>query len=270
MSAPDPLSEPLSSPPSRRAIYLLPNLLTTAALLFGFYAIIAAWRGDLSAAAISLFVAILFDGLDGRIARLTHTQSSFGAHYDSLSDMVSFGIAPALLAHAAALSTLGQLGWTIGFIYAAAAALRLARFNATLATSPRNYFQGLPTPAAAALIASIIWLAVDLSWSPNARTLVTVLATLLAAVAMVSNILYWSGKTLDPRRSVPFLAAAGVALLFALIAFYPPGVFSALTLLYVLSGPLIALFRRLRKHRPPSPFDASPPKSPPPSHPSSP
>lgn len=246
-----PSNDPCAPPPSpRRAIYLLPHLMTTAALFFGFYAIVQTWRGDLTGAAIAIFVAILFDGLDGRLARLTHTQSAFGAEYDSLADMVSFGVAPAVLALATALLELAQFGWTIAFVYCAAAALRLARFNVNCSAIDKNYFQGLPSPAAASLIASFVWLARDLFWSPTTTAVVCALITLFAGVSMVTNILFWSGKSIDLRRSVPFLAAAGGALLFAFVSFYPPGVLFALTLGYAVSGYLLALLRWHKKRHP--------------------
>lgn len=234
----------------RRAIYLLPNLMTTAALFFGFFSVVQSWRGDLSGAAIAIFIAILFDGLDGRLARLTHTQSEFGAEYDSLADMVSFGVAPAVLALATALNALGKLGWILAFVYCAAAALRLARFNVNHSVVSKNYFQGLPSPAAAALVASFVWLATDLSWPTTTTAIWCAVITLFAGVSMVSNILFWSGKAIDLRRSVPFLTAAGVALVFAFISFYPPGLLFALTLLYASSGYLLALWRWWKKRQP--------------------
>ncbi|BBD77847.1 CDP-diacylglycerol--serine O-phosphatidyltransferase [Hydrogenophilus thermoluteolus] len=234
----------------RRAIYLLPNLMTTAALFFGFYSVVQSWHGDLAAAAIAIFIAILFDGLDGRLARLTHTQSAFGAEYDSLSDMVSFGVAPAVLALATALNSLGKPGWILAFVYCAAAALRLARFNVNQTVVGKNYFQGLPSPSAAALVASFVWLAHDLAWNPTTTAVWCGVLTLFAGLSMVSNILFWSGKSIDLRRSVPFLAAAGLALVFAFISFYPPGVLFALTLAYALSGYFLALWRWWKKRHP--------------------
>jgi CDP-diacylglycerol--serine O-phosphatidyltransferase len=248
MTSPDQPPKPTVEP--RRAIYLLPNLMTTAALFFGFYAIVQAWRGELVNSAIAIFIAILFDGLDGRLARLTNTQSPFGAEYDSLSDMVSFGVAPAVLALATALGEFAKLGWTFAFIYCAGAALRLARFNVNHSVVGKNYFQGLPSPAAAALVASFVWLARDLSWPATTTAILCALLTLFAGISMVTNILFWSGKSIDLRRSVPFLVAAAVALLFAFIAFYPPGVLFALTLAYALSGYLLSGWRWWKKRQP--------------------
>ncbi len=248
MSCPDQPPKPTVEP--RRAIYLLPNLMTTAALFFGFYAIVQAWHRELASSAIAIFIAILFDGLDGRLARLTNTQSAFGAEYDSLSDMVSFGVAPAVLALATALGELAKLGWTLAFIYCAAAALRLARFNVNQGVISKNYFQGLPSPAAAALVASFVWLANDLSWPAPTTAILCALLTLFAGISMVTNILFWSGKSIDLRRSVPFLVAAALALVFAFIAFYPPGVLFALTLAYATSGYLLSGWRWWKKRHP--------------------
>src|SRR5689334_3768014 len=146
----------------RRGIYWLPNLFTTASLFSGFYAIVQAMNGRFETAAIAIFVSMVLDGLDGRIARLTHTQSEFGAQYDSLSDMVSFGAAPALVMYVWALKDLGKLGWIAAFVYCAGAALRLARFNTNIDVIDKRYFQGLPSPMAAALLAVLLWVFDDL------------------------------------------------------------------------------------------------------------
>ncbi len=243
-----------TNPPPRRAVYLLPNLMTTAALFAGFVALVMAWQGDLSAAAIAIFIAIVFDGLDGRIARMTGTQSAFGAEYDSLADMVSFGVAPAMLAYAAGLQTLGRIGWAVAFLYCAAAALRLARFNVAQGSVPKNYFQGLPSPAAAALVASFAWLSQDMELTRVSSAAAIAVITVFAGTSMVSSVLFWSGKAIDLRRSVPFLAAAATALVFASIAFYPPGVLFTLTLGYALSGYVLLAWRwyRRRSERPES------------------
>lgn len=206
MQESDPEQLPVTGPRwRRRGIYLLPNLFTTAALFAGFYAIVQAMNGHYEHSAIAIFVAMVFDGLDGRVARLTHTQSEFGAEYDSLSDMVSFGVAPALIVYEWALRDLGKLGWIAAFIYCACAALRLARFNVTVEVVDKKYFQGLPSPAAAALIAGMIWVvlgfqvdAADITWLAWAMTL-------FAGLTMVTNIPYYSGKEFNLHKKVSFL-----------------------------------------------------------------
>jgi len=227
----------------RRGIYLLPNLFTTAALFAGFYAIVQAMNGRFEYSAVAIFVAMVLDGLDGRVARLTRTQSAFGAEYDSLSDMVSFGAAPALVIYEWALKGLGKLGWIAAFIYCASAALRLARFNTNIDVVDKRYFQGMPSPAAAALIAGLVWVLLEVGVSGAEASWVACVLTIFAGVTMVSNIPYYSGKDINLRRSVPFMMVAAVALAFALISFYPPGVLFALFLLYAFSGYALALWR---------------------------
>lgn len=227
----------------RRGIYLLPNLLTTAALFAGFYAIVQAMNGRFEHSAVAIFIAMLFDGLDGRVARMTHTQSEFGAEYDSLSDMVSFGAAPALVIYEWALKGMGKLGWIAAFVYCACAALRLARFNTNIGVVDKRYFQGLPSPAAAALVAGLVWVLLDLGVSgPDARWAACIL-TIFAGVTMVSNIPYWSGKDINLRKSVPFVMVLAIALGFALVSYHPPGVLFALFLGYGLSGYALAVLR---------------------------
>jgi len=220
----------------RRGIYLLPNALTTAALFSGFFAIVQAMNGKFEIAAVAIFVAMVFDGLDGRVARLTRTQSAFGAEYDSLSDMVSFGAAPALVIYVWALKDLGKLGWIAAFIYCAGAALRLARFNTNLEVTDKRWFQGLPSPAAAALIAGLVWVLLDNEWTGYEARWYACVLTIFAGITMVSNIRYWSGKDINLRKSVPFMVVAAIALGFALVSSYPPGVLFALFLAYALSG----------------------------------
>lgn len=233
----------------RRGIYLLPNLLTTAALFAGFYAIVQAMNGRFEHSAVAIFVAMVLDGLDGRVARMTRTQSAFGAEYDSLSDMVSFGAAPALVIYEWALKGLGKLGWIAAFIYCAGAALRLARFNTNIAVVDKRYFQGMPSPAAAALIAGLVWVLIDLGLTGDDSRWAACLLTIFAGVTMVSNIPYYSGKDINLRRSVPFVAIAAVALGFALVSSYPPGVLFALFLCYALSGYVTAVWRwRTRRY----------------------
>ncbi|MFZ2629540.1 MAG: CDP-diacylglycerol--serine O-phosphatidyltransferase [Rugosibacter sp.] len=226
----------------RRGIYVLPNLLTTAALFAGFYAIVQAMNGRFEHSAVAIFIAMVLDGLDGRVARMTNTQSAFGAEYDSLSDMVSFGVAPALVVYEWALKGLGKLGWIAAFVYCVGAALRLARFNTNVGVTDKRYFQGLPSPAAAALIAGLVWVLLDLGVSGEDARWVASLLTAFAGLTMVSNIPYWSGKEINLKKSVPFIVVAAIALGFALVSSYPPGVLFALFLGYALSGYIMAVW----------------------------
>ncbi|MFQ5489006.1 MAG: CDP-diacylglycerol--serine O-phosphatidyltransferase, partial [Gammaproteobacteria bacterium] len=198
----------------RRGIYLLPNLFTTAALFAGFYAIIAAIGGRYEAAGIAIFVAQFMDGIDGRVARLTNTQSDFGVEYDSLSDMIAFGLAPALVVYVWSLSSLGKLGWLAAFIYTAGAALRLARFNTQAGTADKAYFQGLPSPPAAALIAGLVWLCSDYGIPGKDLAVFVLLVTAAAGVLMVSNIRYHSFKDINLKDRVPFVAILVLVLVF--------------------------------------------------------
>jgi CDP-diacylglycerol--serine O-phosphatidyltransferase len=239
-----------------RGIYLLPNLFTTAALFAGFYAIVAASRGQFDTAAIAVFVAMILDGMDGRIARLTHTQSDFGAQYDSLSDMIAFGLAPALVMYEWSLASLGKLGWTAAFIYAAAAALRLARFNTQIGVVDKRYFLGLPSPSAAALIAGLVWVGADYDMPGEDIALLTFPLTVLTGILMVSNIRYKSFKDLNLRGRIPFVAMLVIVLAFVFISLDPPVVLFSAALLYALSGPVLSLVRRRlrrREHRLPAP-----------------
>ena len=220
----------------RRGIYLLPNLFTTAALFSGFYAIVQAMNGKFEHAAVAIFIAMVLDGLDGRVARLTHTQSEFGAEYDSLSDMVSFGVAPSLLMYEWAFRDLGKLGWFAAFIYCAGTALRLARFNTNIEIVDKRYFQGLPSPAAAALIAGFVWVMLDNDYSGQDLRWFAVALTVFAGLSMVSNLRFYSFKGFNMRKSVPFIVIFLVALFFILISSYPPGVLFLLFLAYSLSG----------------------------------
>ncbi len=220
----------------RRSIYLLPNLLTTAALFAGFYAIVQAMNSKFEFAAVAIFIAMVLDGLDGRVARLTRTQSEFGAGYDSLSDMVSFGVAPSLLMYEWAFKDLGKLGWFAAFIYCAGTALRLARFNANIETVDKRFFQGLPSPAAAAVIAGFVWVMLDNHFSGQEARWYAVILTVFAGLSMVSNVRYYSFKDFNMRKSVPFIVIILIALFFILISSYPPGVLFLLFLCYALSG----------------------------------
>lgn len=232
-----------------RGIYLLPNLFTTAALFAGFYAIVAAMNGQFEKAAIAVFVAMVLDSLDGRVARLTNTQSEFGAEYDSLSDMVSFGLAPSLVMYQWSLATMGKLGWLAAFVYAAGAALRLARFNTQVGIADKRYFQGLPSPAAAAIVAGAVW--VGVSYGVDGKSLVplTFVLTVLAGVLMVSNVRYYSFKDLDLRGKVPFVTVLIVVLVFVFVSIDPPQVLFASFLVYALSGPVMILVMRSRRRK---------------------
>jgi CDP-diacylglycerol--serine O-phosphatidyltransferase len=232
----------------RRGIYLLPNLFTTAALFAGFYAIVAATQGRFEAAAVAVFVAMLLDGIDGRVARLTNTQSAFGAEYDSLADMISFGLAPALVIYEWALFGLGKLGWLAAFIYTAGAALRLARFNTQVGVADKRFFQGLPSPSAAAIVAGLVWVGHDYASPEAPMNFVALIMTVLAGVLMVSNVRYHSFKTLDVRGRVPFVAILLVVLVMVFVSIDPPLVLFSGFLIYVLSGPVLTLIL-LRKRR---------------------
>ncbi len=228
-------------PLRRRGIYLLPNLLTTAALFAGFYAIVAGTKGHFEAAAIALFVAMVLDTLDGRVARLTGTQSAFGAEYDSLSDMVSFGVAPALLGFHWILSTMGKLGWLAAFIYAAATALRLARFNTQLGFNDKRYFIGLPCPAAAAVVAGMVWIGTEFHIPAKHTGFFMAFILISLGLLMVSNVRYHSFKEIDFKEHVPFFALLGMVLGFSVIAWDPPVILSTIFFGYALSGPVLWL-----------------------------
>ena len=226
---------------SSEKFYLLPNLLTTAGLFSGFYAIISATNGHFEASAIAIFIAMIFDGLDGRVARLTNTQSAFGAEYDSMADIVSFGIAPALLAYNFALQDLGKLGWLSAFIYVACAALRLARFNTQTGDGPKNYFQGLASPAAAAIIASGIWVATEFSLAGDILKYSIAITTVLMGLLMVSNFRYSAFKEIDWRNTNTFLGLLVIVLAFVLVAARPAEVLFIVFIVYGLSGPIIGI-----------------------------
>jgi CDP-diacylglycerol---serine O-phosphatidyltransferase len=234
-----------------RGVYLLPNLLTTGALFAGFYAIVASMNDQFEAASIAIFVAMFFDGLDGRVARLTNTQSAFGVQYDSLSDMVSFGVAPALVAFSWALSALGKFGWAAAFIYVAGAALRLARFNTQASSSDGSFFRGLASPAAAALLASMVWSATDLGLQGDALPLpIAVLGALFTAAAgllMVSNFRYQSFKKFDFRRRVPFVIILLLVLAVGVVTVDPPRILLLVAIVYALSAPGQLVARRVRR-----------------------
>ncbi|MEM7253613.1 MAG: CDP-diacylglycerol--serine O-phosphatidyltransferase [Pseudomonadota bacterium] len=232
----------------RRGIYLLPNLFTTAALFAGFYAIVTAMKGDFANASIAIFVAMVLDGMDGRIARMTNTVSEFGVEYDSLSDLVSFGLAPSLVVYLWSISTLGKIGWLCAFFFTAATALRLARFNTQVQTADKRYFQGLPCPAGAAVIAGLVWFGTDYGFEGDSGPWFTALITTLVGVLMVSNIRYQSFKELDLRGRVPFVAVLAVVVVFALVSLDPPFVLFIVFACYAVSGPLMTLWL-LRQRR---------------------
>ena len=231
---------------ARKGIYILPNLFTTAALFAGFYAIVQAMNGQFEYAPIAIFIAMIMDGLDGRVARWTHTESDFGAQYDSLSDMVSFGLAPALVMYEWALSGLGKVGWLAAFLYAAAAALRLARFNVQTGNDSR-YFTGLPSPSAAALIAGLVWVLHSTGVPGKEVSFIALGFTIFAALSMVSNIRYHSFKHLNVKDRVSFVAVIAVVLIFVLISLDPPQVLFMMFLGYAVSGPLFASYRLYRR-----------------------
>ncbi len=221
----------------RRGIYLLPNLFTTASLFSGFYAIVQAMNGRFEIAAIAIFVAMVLDGLDGRIARMTHTQSEFGAQYDSLSDMVSFGAAPALVMYVWALKDLGKLGWIAAFVYCAGAALRLARFNTNIDVVDKRYFQGLPSPMAAALLAGLVWVFDD--FGIDRELWLSVIAwvfTMYAGITMVTNVPFYSFKEFNLKRAVPFWVVAVFAASLGVVSLKPSVMLFLLFLAYSVSG----------------------------------
>ncbi|MBX2824740.1 MAG: CDP-diacylglycerol--serine O-phosphatidyltransferase [Gammaproteobacteria bacterium] len=237
-----------------RGIYLLPNLFTTSALLAGFYGIVAAYGGRFEAAAIAILVAMVLDGFDGRVARMTNTTSAFGAEYDSMSDMVSFGVAPAFLVYAWSLSSMstvkyGHLGWVITFFYTACCGLRLARFNVQVGTADKRFFQGLACPAAAAVMALMVWVTTDIGVAGRELVFLSLLVTLSTGLLMVSNFMYYSFKDLGSNRRVPFVMVLGLVLILVFTSVDPPKILLLGFVLYALSGPCYAAFRWIRKRR---------------------
>lgn len=232
----------------RGGIYFLPNALTTGALCSGFFAIVSANQGWFDWAAYAIFFSMLMDGLDGRVARWTNTQSDFGAQYDSLADMVSFGVAPALIMFEFALDQMGKVGWVAAFIYTAAAALRLARFNTQIGVADKRYFQGLASPSAAAIVTSYVWMS-DLYLPTHPLVnIVGAFLTIAAGVLMVSNIRFHSFKGFDFRSKVPFVTLVAIVLIIAVVFSDPPVVLFCIFTLYAASGPIFTLFE-LRKRR---------------------
>ena len=228
-----------------RGIYLLPNLFTSAALFAGFYAIVQAMNSNFEQSAIAIFIAMVMDGLDGRVARMTNTTSAFGAEYDSLSDMVSFGVAPALIMYTWALQPMHKLGWIAAFFYCACAALRLARFNTKIDDEfqDKRYFQGLPSPAAAALLAGFVWVAYEYNVSGREIFFGVIQMkwmawglTIFAAGSMVSDLKFYSGKDINLKESVPFVAILAIMIAFVLVSYSPPEVLFTVVFVYALSG----------------------------------
>lgn len=233
-------------------IYLLPNLFTTASLFAAFYSLVSSMKGQYEAAVIAMFIGMIADGLDGRIARLTNTQTEFGAQYDSLSDMVTFGVAPSLLLYQLTLAQLGKFGWLVAFVYTAAVALRLARFNTQLETADKRFFQGLPCPTAAAVMAAFAWLCFQNEWQHYIFiSILTAILALATAVLMVSNLRYYSFKEVDFKGKVPFLYVLVMIILFVAIAANPTIVLFVGFSIYALSGPVQALIslKQVRKRR---------------------
>ncbi len=243
----------------KKGIYLLPNLFTTAALFAGFYAIISAMNGLFEQAAIAVFIAMILDGLDGRVARMTNTSSAFGAEYDSLSDMASFGIAPALVMYQwslSGLSTYGELwakvGWLVAFTYTASAAIRLARFNTQIGSMDKRFFQGLPSPAAAAALMGLVWVSERFGFSGEYFVFPALALTLASGLLMVSRFSYYSFKDLDLRKKVPFISLLAIIIVFVFLSLDPPSILFVLFLLYMLHGPVLSLLRRIRRAQRPT------------------
>jgi CDP-diacylglycerol---serine O-phosphatidyltransferase len=248
-SAPLPAAQPIA-PRKRRGSYILPNLFTTGNLFCGFFAIVQAMNGRFEQSAMAIFFAMILDGLDGRVARMTNTQSAFGEQYDSLADMVSFGTAPALVIYEFALKGMGKLGWLAAFIYVAGAALRLARFNTNIKVVDKRFFQGLASPAAAALVSGFIWLIVDnrpfFNFSESTTSWLAWAFTVYAGLTMVSNAPFYSGKDINLKQAVPFTVPLVIVMIFVGVAYDPPSALFAAFLLYAFSGWVLLLWRKFR------------------------
>lgn len=247
-----PAEEGSLLPRRRRGIYVLPNLFTLAALFGGFYAIVMAINGRYDLATFGIFSAMVFDSLDGRVARMTNTQSAFGEQMDSLSDMVSFGAAPAIISYVWSLKGLGRWGWIAAFVYCACAALRLARFNVNTGVVDKRYFQGLPSPAAAALVIGLIWVVTESGLGGQQDFLglsipwLTFGVALFAGLTMVTNVPFYSFKDFSMRRSVPFVVLVAIALAIAVINIDPPRVLFGIFVAYGLSGYVIYGWRKAK------------------------
>ena len=235
----------------RSGIFLLPNLLTTGSLFAAFYSIVASFKAQYDIAVMAIFIGMIADALDGRIARMTNTQTAFGAEYDSLSDMVTFGVAPAMLLYGWALAGLGKIGWLVAFIYTAAVALRLARFNTQLETADKRYFQGLPCPGAAAAVSAFVWVCQSATPIHGWTVVFSALIALMTAGLMVSNIRYNSFKDLDVKGKNRFLHVLLIVIIFVAVAADPSVMLCIASSAYALSGPLQTLIalHRVRKQR---------------------
>lgn len=240
----------------RKGIYLLPNLFTVGTIFGGFYAIVASTQGRFEAAAIAIFVAMVMDGLDGRVARLTNTQSDFGMQFDSLADMVSFGLAPALIIYEWQLKGMvewgeawGRFGWVAAFIYVAAAALRLARFNVQVESVDKRFFKGLPSPAAAILLVGSMWVLLSIELPANVLAYIALFITLAGGGLMVSNVTYYSFKDIDAIKKVPFFVMPAIILVLCAVIISPAHILYTVFLTYVVSGPCISIYRRVRLMR---------------------
>lgn len=231
----------------RRGIYLLPNLFTVTALFAGFYAIVAAIKGHFDNAGIATFVAMVMDTLDGRVARLTNTQTAFGAELDSLSDMVCFGLAPALIVYTWALGSFGKAGWLIAFVFAVSVALRLARFNSQIDTVDKRYFKGLPCTAGAPVLVALVWSLDQYGFNNLTAYISIAVVSVIISVLMISNVPYHSFKDFDLKNKVPFVVILLIVLFFVLISVDPPLVWLASFSIYALSGPLFWLWRWRKK-----------------------
>jgi len=249
---PEATPSPPPPPPRlrRKGVYILPNLFTLGALFGGFYAVVMSMNGRFEQAATGVFWAMILDSLDGRIARLTKTQSVFGEHMDSLSDMVSFGAAPALIGYEWSLRGLGKWGWVAAFVYCSCAALRLARFNTNVGVVDKRFFQGLPSPAAAALVMGFIWLMDNQGYSGIEEgpwlSWTTFAITLYAGLTMVTNAPFYSFKDLSLKRSVPFVVIVLIAIGIAVIALHPPFVLAAMVLAYGVSGYVVYAWKKFK------------------------
>ncbi len=232
---------PNNASTKNRGIFLLPNLLTTAGLFSGFFAIVASMNNQFESAAVAIFIAMVFDGLDGRVARMTNTQSDFGAEYDSMADIVSFGMAPALVMYNWALSDLGKFGWLAAFIFVAGGALRLARFNTNIGSSDKRFFQGLAIPSAAAIVSGLVWVGSKYEVDPSSISYLAAIITICAGLLMVSNFRYHSFKDVDWRGRVPFVVILAVVLAFVVVATEPSLVLFSIFFLYALSGPILTV-----------------------------
>ncbi len=247
----DPTSSNLDAtqsykPPRHKGIYVLPNLFTLAALFGAFYAIVMAMDGRFDLSAVGIFAAMVLDSLDGRVARMTNTQSEFGAQMDSLADMVSFGAAPALIAYEWALRDIGRWGWMAAFVYCACAALRLARFNVNTAVVDKRYFQGLPSPAAAALVVGFMWMCLELGMSGKSVVWLMFAVTLYTGLTMVTNVPFYSFKDLHMKKSVPFVVLVLLALIIALISLGPAYGLFGIFVVYGLSGYAVLVYKRMK------------------------